>query len=102
MSWNKEKEKQGMDNFWMGFIPAFILPFILNILIFKSKYTTEKPLFEAMYNFSKTGYMGKDVLTSTMLSFVLLFIFNRLKKERASAGAFVGTIPYIIITFWLM
>lgn len=101
MNWNKVKQKEGRDNFWMGFIPSFILPLVVNIVIFKLKYTTEKPIFEAMYKFSKTGLMGKDMLGSTLLCFILLFVFNKLRKERASAGAFVGAVPYIIISFWM-
>jgi hypothetical protein len=102
MSWNKQKEKEAKDNFWMGFLPSFILPPIVLIIIFKTKYITSKPLFEAMYKFSKTGLMGRDVLSSTLLCFVLLFIFNKLKKERASMGCFVGAVPFIILSFWLM
>lgn len=102
MSWNKQKIKEKKDNFWIGFIPSFILPIATIIIIFKSKYTTEKPLFEAMYKFSKTGHMGKDILSSTLLCFVLLFVFNKMKKERASMGAFVGAVPFIILSFWTM
>lgn len=101
MSWDKKKQKEGMDNFWMGFIPSFILPIIVNIVIFKSRYTTDKPLLEAMYKFSKTGFMGKDMLSSTLLCFILLFVFNKMKKERASMGAFVGAVPFIIMSFWM-
>ncbi len=101
MSWDNPKKEKGKDSFWMGFIPGFILPIATIIIIFKSKYTTEKPLFEAMYKFSKTGYMGKDMLSSTLLCFILLFIFNKMKKERASMGAFVGAVPFIILSFWM-
>lgn len=101
-SWNNETGGNERDNFWMGFIPSFILPFIILVIIFKSKYTTEKPIFEALYKFSATGLLGKDLLASTIVCFVLLFVFNMLKKERASMGAFVGVVPYIILTFWIM
>lgn len=101
MTWNQQKKKEQKDSFWYGFIPAIILPMIFNILIFKSKYTTSQPLFESMYKFSKTGLMGKDMLASVLPLFVLLSVFNYLKKDRATQGVFVGIAPYIILTFWL-
>lgn len=100
-SWNQEKKKKGKDSFWYGFIPAITLPMIFNIIIFKSKYTTAQPVFIAMYKFSKTGLMGKDMLASILPMFVLLSVFYHFKKDRASQGLFVGIAPYLIITFWL-
>jgi len=103
-NWNKEKEKKGKDNFWMGFLPSFILPIITLVFIFKMKYITQRPLFEAMFDFiqKRPEIFRSDVISSTIPCFLLLFIFNIvIKKEKASLGVFVGMVPFIILTFWM-
>ncbi len=101
MTWNQEKKKQQKDSFWYGFIPGIILPTAFLITLFKLKYTTNQPIFEAMYKFSKTGMMGKDMITSTLPCFVLFMVFYKLKMERATQGVFVGLAPFLILSFWL-
>jgi hypothetical protein len=103
MTWNnppKEKEeKKGKDNFWMGFVPSFILPIVFIIIIFKTKYTTTRPIFEAMWKFSHTGLMGKDMISALIPSLVLFFVFYMWQKENACKGVFVGMIPFLLLTF---
>jgi hypothetical protein len=99
MTWNNEKKKKSIDSFWLGFIPSFLLPFLLLIIIFKIKYTTQLPIFEAIWKFSQTGLMGKDMISSVIPSLLLFFIFHKLDKDKASKGAFVGMVPFLILTF---
>jgi hypothetical protein len=102
MTWKQNKIKKNIDNFWLGFIPSVVLAGGLICLIFKSKYTTHLPFFEALWKFSKTGLLGNDLLASILPGFILIFVFTKLKKEKATIGAFVGITPFIILTFWLL
>jgi hypothetical protein len=103
MSWNNSPQEKGKkaskDNFWMGFIPSFVLPIVFNIILFKTKYTTTKPIFEAMWKFSQTGLMGKDMISSLIPSLVLFFVFYMWQKENACKGVFVGMTPFLLLTF---
>lgn len=103
MNWNKqEKQQRVKDHFWLGFIPSFLLPPLTLIMLFKLKYTTSQPLFEAMWRFGELGRFGSDLFSSVLPSFILFFIFYKLKKERAAQGAFVGAVPMLILSFWMM
>ncbi len=102
-AWNQPKNKKPeKDSFWYGFLSAFTLPAITIISIFKLKYTTTQPLFEAMLRLAENGFLGTDMFSSTLPSFVLFFVFYKLKKERAAQGVFVGVAPWLILSFWLI
>lgn len=103
-SWNNQKRNKGIskwDNFWIGFLPALIGTGLINIIVFKIRWDTDQPLFRAMYKFSKTGLMTKDLLIAALPCLLYIFILSKMKRERSTAGAFVGLIPYIIIFFWI-
>lgn len=96
-SWNHTSKSKSTDSFWLGFIPSFICPILLNIIIFKCKWTTEAPIFEAMYKLANKGFMTKDLMAALVPSLILIIVFSYLKKEKASLGAFVGLVPCLII-----
>ena len=98
----KKKKKTGRDSFWWGFIPSFLLPIILNIVIFTSKYTTEQPLFEAMYKVASKGLISKDMMGALVPSLLLIIVFSSFRKEKASIGAFVGLCPALIVALIYM
>lgn len=101
MSWNKVKQEKVKDSFWLGFIPSLVLPLIILIIILKT--STKKPIIEFIVKFAqeRPEFLRKDLLASIIPCFVLLFIFNKLKKDKATAGAFVGAVPFIIFSFWM-
>ena len=96
------KNKNGFDSVILGFVLSFGLALGLLLLIFKTRYQTEMPIFEAIWNLSKKGLLTKDLLASCLPGLALIFTFSKLGKERATIGAFVGVVPSIILTFWFM
>jgi hypothetical protein len=102
MSWNKAKEKKPKDSFWWGFIPSFLLPPTILIILFKVKYTTSLPIFEAIWKFSKTGLLGRELISCLLPCLVLFFVFYQMKKENATKGVFVGMAPSLVAAFILM
>jgi len=101
MTWNQEKQKKQKDSFWIGFIPAIILP--ISIILFMIKQNTDQSigyvlqkLFLIIHN---TGM--HHLMVGILPNLVLFFVFYMMKKEKAVGGAFVGTIPYMILMFWV-
>lgn len=101
MNWEQKRNKKNFDSFWLGFIPSFLLAIGMIILLFETRYTTTEPLIKALWKFSKTGLWGNDLLAGIIPGFILIFTFGKLKKEKASIGAFIGIVPFIILTFWV-
>lgn len=101
MTWNQEKQKNKKDNFWIGFIPGIILP--ISIMLLMIMQNTEKDVWFVLQKLILILHnMGMRYLMAGILpNLVLLFIFYMLKKEKAVSGAFVGTIPYIVLLFWI-
>ena len=96
------KNENGFDSVLLGIALSLGLAIGLLILIFKTRYQTEMPLFEAIWNLSKKGLLTKDLLASSLPGLALIFIFSKLGKEKATIGAFVGVVPSIILTFWFL
>ncbi|MBO7337014.1 MAG: hypothetical protein J6W49_00330 [Paludibacteraceae bacterium] len=98
----KKKKRAERDSFWWGFIPSFLLPIILNIVFFTSKYTTSQPLHEAMYKMANKGMLSKDMMGALVPSLLLIIVFSSFRKEKASIGAFVGLCPALIVALIFM
>lgn len=104
MSWNNppQTEKPQKDNFWIGFIPSFLMP-IVAYAIYIGMNTASMPLMEAMYKYFIFGRLsGSQMLLFLMPSLVLLAVLSALKKEKAMLGTFVGFAPFLILFFWII
>ncbi len=105
MTWNNspQQKKESKDNFWIGFIPSFIMPIITTIIYFELRYETAKPIFAALWEFISLGRMSKnDMLTCLLPSLILLAVFSIMKKEKAMLGTFVGFTPFLIFFFLMI
>ena len=105
--WNKrktyKKKNKGIgDSFFLGFIPSFLLPIILNIVIFKMKWSTDQSLIPAMIKFARTGLMRNDMISALIPSILLIIVFSSFRKEKASIGSFVGLVPSLVVAFIYM
>lgn len=100
-SWNHppqgRKRKESGDKFWWGFVPSLLLPVVLNVVIFKIRWTTDENVFYAMWRMAQKGFIGKDMMAALVPSLLLIIIFSAFKKEKASIGSFVGLCPALII-----
>ena len=98
---NEKQEKKEIDNFWLGFVPAITIPFV--IILAGIMNNTGQDFWFVMNHLIviiKNG--GISRLTVGILpNLILLFLFYALKKERAIGGAFVGTVPYLLLLFWV-
>ena len=92
------KEK---DSFWWGFFPALIVPFVIIMLVIMKN--TEQDIWTVMSHLLIIiRNSGISRLTISILpNLILLFLFNALKKDKAISGALVGTIPYLLLLFWV-
>ncbi len=98
----ENNEKKEFDSVLLGLVLSFGLALGLLVLIFKTRYITTTPVFEAIWKFSKTGLLTKDLLASCLPGLGLIFVFSKLGKEKATIGSFVGLVPFLIATFWFM
>ncbi len=106
-SWNhqpvqRKKKHELKDNFFLGFLPSFLLPPLLTMLIFSVKWTTEQNIFYAMYRMAQRGFLSHDMMASLIPSLVLIIFFSAIKKEKASIGSFVGLCPWLVLTIIYM
>ena len=59
------KNENGFDSVLLGIVLSLGLAIGLLILIFKTRYQTEMPLFEAIWNLSKKECSPKNFLPAT-------------------------------------
>ena len=96
---NENQEKKKRDSFWWGFAPALIIPFIIILGIIMNN--TEKDIW---YIMSKLLIIIRNngisrLMISILPNLIMLFLFYSLEKDKAIGGAFVGTVPYLLLLF---
>ncbi|MDR1679966.1 MAG: hypothetical protein LBR81_09385 [Prevotellaceae bacterium] len=101
MTWNQQKNKPARDNFWIGLVPALVLPVVILLALIMQN--TERDVF---YILGKLPIILRNtgisrLMVAVLPNLVLMFVFYMLKKDRAISGAFVGCIPYFILMFWV-
>lgn len=103
MNWYQpEKEvKKKKDHFLIGLIPALILPFTILMALIKQNTDKDIPYIISKLFLIINHMGGNKLMVSILPNLVLLFVFYMLKKEKGSVGTFVGTVPYLIIMFWV-
>ena len=99
VSMNENQVKKEKDSFWWGFVPALIIPFVIIMLVIMNN--TEQDIWSVMSNLLliiRNNAISRLTI-SILPNLILLFLFYALKKEKAVSGAFVGTIPYLLLLF---
>ncbi|MDR0872136.1 MAG: hypothetical protein LBN27_01545 [Prevotellaceae bacterium] len=89
------------DSFWWGLAPALIIPFVIVMCVIM--HNTEQDILSVV---GKLPIIIRNsgisrLMISILPNLLLLFVFYVLQKDKAARGAFVGTVPYILVLFWV-
>ena len=94
-----EETKKVKDSLWWGLVPALVIPFVILMCFILPN--TEKDIWTVLGKLPliirNSG--NSRLIMSILPNLILLFLFYALQKDKAIRGAFVGTVPYMLLLF---
>jgi len=95
------------DSFWFGLIVSVLLPPVLLILFFKTKFTInagifDAVLYEAIWRNIERGLLAPDMISALFPSLILFFVFFKMEWWKAGRGLVLGTVPYFLFLFYML
>ena len=98
---NSESPKyKKLDNFFIGFVPAIIIPFALIVLITSQNLPGNFTLYEIIIQSFNNYAFGKIAIAALMPNLVLFFFVYKLELWKLNAGLISGTLLFLAFVFF--
>ena len=88
-----------IDHFFIGFIPAIVIPFVLVVLISSQKLPGNYTLYEHIVRAFRSYLFAKIAIMALMPNMVFFFFAYKLELWKLNAGLIVATLLFLICVF---
>ena len=102
MNYQESPKHRKIDNFFVGFVPAIIIPFILIVLITSQNQPGNYTLYENIVRAFNNYAFGKIAIMAMMPNLILFFWVYKLELWKLNAGLISATLLFLAFVFFIL